>query len=371
VTWYGDNDAHCCAWLRELMAAGLIGEGVVDGRDVREVRAEEVGGHARCHFFAGIGGWEYALALAGWPADRPVWTASCPCQPFSTAGKGRGEKDARHLWPVLLGLTGQCRPATIFGEQVASRDGYHWLARVRDDLEAEGYAVGCADLPACGVGAPHIRQRLFWVAVADDRGGPRGRRARNGCRAGRKGRGRAEPGVGGRPGGLAHPGRTGIRDARLDLGGSPGTDQGREDQRERLRPHAGDGDTTGGLGDATDGGQAPLPSRKRGEETFEPLRGPGRWGSPNLPGCEEHGGTLTDGSEQSPAQRAGGPGFWDESEFIPCRDGRWRRTQPGLRPLAHGLPGRVALLRGAGNSIVPEAAALFIRAFLDCEATLT
>ncbi|MES2342354.1 MAG: DNA cytosine methyltransferase, partial [Pseudomonadota bacterium] len=143
MDYYGDNDPGACEWIRELMAAGLVPEGVVDERPIQEIQAADLAGYRRVNLFAGIAGWVHALRLAGWPATRPVWTASCPCQPFSTAGKRKGQADERHLWPVLLGLIRECRPATVFGEQVASDDGYRWLARVRDDLEEAGYAVGC------------------------------------------------------------------------------------------------------------------------------------------------------------------------------------------------------------------------------------
>lgn len=161
--YYNDNDRGAAAWLRELIAAGLIPKGEVDERSIKDVEAADLS-FTQCHFFAGIGGWPYALQLAGWPANRPVWTGSCPCQPFSSAGKRKGEADERHLWPSFFRLIRECRPATLFGEQVAGRAGLEWLSRVRADLEAEGYAVGCADLPAGCVGAPHKRQRLFFVA---------------------------------------------------------------------------------------------------------------------------------------------------------------------------------------------------------------
>ena len=81
------------------MAEGLIAFGDVDERDIRNVEVVDLEGYTQCHFFAGIGGWSVALRLAGWPDDRPVWTGSPPCQPYSTAGKGLGQKDERHLAP--------------------------------------------------------------------------------------------------------------------------------------------------------------------------------------------------------------------------------------------------------------------------------
>ena len=162
--YYNEIDSFAAQWLRNLIAKDLIAPGEVDERSITEVQPDDLRGYDQCHFFAGIGGWSYALRLAGVPDDRLVWTGSCPCQPFSAAGKRKGTADERHLWPDMLRLIRECRPSTGVGEQVASSDGREWLAGVRTDLEALGYEVGAADLCAASVGAPHIRQRLFWVA---------------------------------------------------------------------------------------------------------------------------------------------------------------------------------------------------------------
>jgi len=164
MNYYNDHEPYAAQWLKNLVAAGLLPPGKVDSRDIQEVTADELREFTQCHFFAGIGGWPLALQLAGWPATRPVWTGSCPCQPFSVAGKGDGTNDHRHLWPEFRRLIAERKPAKIFGEQVASADGRKWLAGVRLDLEAMGYGVGAADLCAAGVASPHVRQRLFWVA---------------------------------------------------------------------------------------------------------------------------------------------------------------------------------------------------------------
>lgn len=166
MNFYNENDPKAAAWLRELMADKLIPEGKIDVRSIRDVQPDDLDGFVQCHFFAGIGGWPYALQLAGWPKDKPVWTASCPCQPFSVAGKQLGRKDERHLWPVLRRLVGRCKPAIVLGEQVASKDGREWLVGVRANLARLGYAFGSSDLCSPCVGAPHIRQRLYWVAIS-------------------------------------------------------------------------------------------------------------------------------------------------------------------------------------------------------------
>jgi DNA (cytosine-5)-methyltransferase 1 len=166
VNYYNENNPKAAAWLRELVANGKIPAGDVDDRSILEVRPHEIAHYTQQHFFAGIGGWSLALRMAGWPDDRPVRTGSCPCQPFSCAGKGKGEADERHLWPVFRDLITFGEPTVTFGEQVASKAGRAWLSGVRADLEGMGYAVGAADLCAASVGAPHTRQRLYWVADA-------------------------------------------------------------------------------------------------------------------------------------------------------------------------------------------------------------
>ena len=165
--YYNEIDPYCAAWLRNLIDAGHIARGDVDERSIIEIRADDLRGYTQCHFFAGIGGWSYALRLAGWDDTRFVWTGSCPCQPLSVAGKGLGTRDERHLWPEWFKLIAECRPVRIFGEQVASKDGLAWFDIVSTDLETESYAIGAVDLCAAGVGAPHIRQRLWFVADAD------------------------------------------------------------------------------------------------------------------------------------------------------------------------------------------------------------
>ena len=170
AAYYNENDPFAAARLRELSRAGLIADGEVDERSIEDVDANDVAGFRQCHWFAGIGGWSYALRLAGWPDDKPVWTGSCPCQPFSRAGRGRGFDDPRHLWPEFHRLIRERRPPVVLGEQVAGPAGRTWWDAVSVDLEHAGYAVGAADLCAAGVGAPHIRQRLYWCAVAETRG---------------------------------------------------------------------------------------------------------------------------------------------------------------------------------------------------------
>jgi DNA (cytosine-5)-methyltransferase 1 len=279
--YYNEIDKFAAAWLRELIADGLIADGDVDERSILDVRPADLRGYDQCHFFAGIGGWSHALRLAGWPDDWPVWTGSCPCQPLSGAGQRKGHEDERHIWPAFYGLIAKCQPTTVFGEQIGSKLGLEWLAGVRADLESSGYACGAADLPAAGVGAPHIRQRLWWVADASSQQwGPNGSQ----------------------PDAEANGGR-----------------------------HAGRNCKVGGVADA---------NRTRRQKCDEVVR----VSQPDFAGSmAEH---------------------W-QGELIPCADGKARRAEPGIFPLADGVSNRVGTLRGAGNAIVPQVAREFVKAFME------
>jgi len=165
--YYNEMEPYAAQWLRNLIDKGLIAKGEVDERSILDVAPADLRGFTQCHFFAGIGGWSLAARLAGWPDERPLWTGSAPCQPFSTAGQQKGTADERHLWPVFFGLIRACRPPVVMGEQVAAAVGKDWLDGVLADLASEDYAGRGVDIPACAVDAPHIRQRLYWIAVGD------------------------------------------------------------------------------------------------------------------------------------------------------------------------------------------------------------
>jgi len=327
--YYNEIDPFAAQWIRNLVAAGHVMAGDVDERSIVDVRPDDLVGYDRCHFFAGIGVWDHALELAGWPADRPVWTGSCPCQPFSAAGKGGGTADERHLWPALFHLIEQCRPADFLGEQVASKDGLDWFDLVHADLEGAGYDVGAADLCAAGVGAPHIRQRLWFVAHADAAG--RGEQRGGGLLDGQRAPQRHDT-----------DGRGSIRGVADVLG--PGL-EGRH-----ARP----------LGDE-------CAAAERSGETG--LLGDARGGGRSVPEPENSGEHRSAQSERGQqAVRPPGPGslgFWSDADWIPCRDGKARPVEPGTFPLAHGVAGRVGRLRAYGNAINAEAAAAFILACLD------
>jgi DNA (cytosine-5)-methyltransferase 1 len=335
VTLYTDFDRDACAWTRELAARGHITPGDVLCRDIAEITDNDLAPYSRVHFFAGIGVWDHALALAGWPDSRPVWTGSCPCQPFSSAGKRKGTDDARHLWPDFLRHIAERRPATVFGEQVASRLGREWLAGVRADLEALGYRVGAADLCAAGVGAPHIRQRLFWVADAGRSGVQLGVRSSE------------SHGAQGAPQDEAREWERGGSDARgCGLVGRVGHAE-RDGLRVGRRASADQPDQSS---------NGPLLAGRMGLATS------GRDRAPTIAGSDRQG---EEARRERVAGGSGSSGPWSEYIVVPCGDGKARRIEPGLSPLVDGAPARVVRLRGYGNAIVAQIAATFIAAFLD------
>jgi len=165
--YYNEFDPYCAQWLRNLIKAGEIAPGEVDERDLWDVSPDDLKGFTQVHLCAGIGIWSRALREEGIPDDFPLWTASFPCQPFSTAGKKRGFADERHLWPAGLHLIRVRRPDRILGEQSSSRRGLAWMELVQADLEGESYAVGRLDTCAAGFGSLpgrsyHWRHRLYW-----------------------------------------------------------------------------------------------------------------------------------------------------------------------------------------------------------------
>ena len=363
MNYYNDNDAFCIQWQKYLAENLFIPGGKFDDRSIQDVQPDDLSGFKQCHFFAGIGGWPRALELVGWPEDREVWTASCPCQPFSVAGKGRGVADDRHLWPDLYRLINQCRPAIVFGEQVASSDGWDWFATVRSDLEKSDYAVGAAGLCAAGVGAPHIRQRIYWVAVRDSqRFNPRA------C----KGRSTGAFGECGGAGGLLNPDRDGLQPGgeaaapasyRDPSYSTSGDDVGGVSNAERGAPERQRPPVDGAAGE--DQGEARERQRLRNESVN--VCPAGGVHNPGGAGLEGHAGDAPGrgkpGRNEAETQRpvtASAASTWAGCQFVPCADGKARPIKPGILPVAHGVSNRVGLIKGYGNAIVPQVAAAFI-----------
>lgn len=332
AAYYNEIDPFAAQWLRNLIAAGHIAPGEIDERSIEDVTPDDLRGFTQCHFFAGIGVWSHSLRLAGWPDDRQVWTGSCPCQPFSAAGKGDGFADERHLWPHFFHLISERRPQHVFGEQVASGNANTWFDLVQADLEGVGYAFGLVPFTSAGIGAPHIRERAYWVAhssseqyhqcnySADER-----RRSRN-----------------------SEQNRLG--------GGLDRMANASSDRREQW----------------CQGSEA---KKGRKERSISGRELPNR--SERYPLSDIQQASLREIKCISTLEVNG---FWRDADWLFCRDGKWRPVEPGTFPLVDGAaarlgrvePGvarvassnRVGRLKGYDNAINAQAAAEFIRAYV-------
>lgn len=425
MNYYNDNDPKVCAWTEELIRAGLIPAGDVVCKSITDIQPDELKNYTQVHLFNGISGWAYAAKLAGWPTTRPIWFASCPCQPFSSAGQQKGITDERDLWPHLFRLIKACKPVTVMGEQVSSAIGHGWLDRICDDCEGEGYTIGAAVLGAGAVGAPHIRQRLYWVAESRcERGewrpkhcgcgsgscAEQGAVVECGCDGGVAHTGgqradilpkkvRSRNGSAGESGGdgrLANPVQRGQRGGDERGLGTPGREMGEhqdgpgaanqprhgcqdaewmgEPEQPRLEGHAGDGDGRREPGRLDTG-------------TARPVAETSRDGGGRMENTGHDAGCAVQGDERGECDpRTRQPGAWDNAIWLPCRDGKARRVKPGLPLLFARVSDRVVRkrgdrqpeivaercgeaavmrLRGYGNSIVPQVAAEFIKAYLN------
>ena len=108
----------------------------------------------------------------GWRDDDIILTGGFPCQPYSAAGKRLGKDDERHLWPEMLRVIQEVKPTYIVGENVRGLTNWNGgvvFEEVCADLEVCGYEIQPLLLPACAVGAPHRRDRVWFVAYCNDR----------------------------------------------------------------------------------------------------------------------------------------------------------------------------------------------------------
>lgn len=390
TAYYNEIDPYAAQWLRNLIANGHIADGVVDERSISDVRPDELQEFTQCHFFAGIGIWSYALRQAGWSDDRPVWTGSCPCQPFSGAGTRKGMSDERHLWPHWFHLIQECRPATVFGEQVASKDGLGWIDLVQADMEGADYAIGAFDMCSAGFGAPHIRQRLWFVAYTDD---PRSQGwISRGSNSERQDQHRH----------LGRGGTTGDGVGDTDNIGSQGSSQTRVgeevenpsneparavadvgvdntqcDRRDTGRNGDHDGDVgkqshsaiaDGRMGNPEHHGQSPTQEPRSddqdasddAQEQIVPVQSEGASVS-----RDDRSSVRSEGGSAPEADPDETNGFWRDADWLLCRDGKWRPVEPSTFPLAHGATARVGRLRAYGNAITAQVAQGLIESFME------
>jgi DNA (cytosine-5)-methyltransferase 1 len=353
--YYNEIDPYAAQWLRNLIDAGHIAGGDVDERPIQEVTADDIRKYTQCHFFAGIGGWALALRLAGWPDDRPVWSGSCPCQPFSCAGKQKAQQDERHLWPIWFKLIAEVHPSVVFGEQVAGAIAHGWLDDAFDDLEREGYETGAAVLPACSVGAPHKRDRLWFVGHAKGSPWEQPQNETNTSAGGRKsGDGPVCAGSS-----LADSKCQQLRTTRLrETFGAPSAVQGEKQKREWVWDDV--GQRSEALADAnqqgSQGRDGGIMQERAGQCTARSSSAyvPHSESGGRIEGCQNAGGLR---QESGKVQERRGPSDGDS-------DGSFWDFEPAVGRVANGIPARAHKLRAYGNAIVPQVAAKFIKAVM-------
>ena len=271
------------------------------------------------------------------PTRPDVICGGFPCQPFSHAGKQQAQDDPRHLWPEMLRLIRECRPTWVIGENVTGliRLG---LDEVLSGLAAEGYSTRTFNIPACAVGAPHIRQRLWVVAHSDSEsepdkpfdGGPGSGQLGfefGGSEASSHGSDADESGSyrAGEHEQDAKHGQAQLRDKQVGESGPVGQD-------------VADTDNERGYGSAGEhGSHGRQVTTGDGETMANTDRDDGRRG----------GGTKSSGREPRMEHWSGGE--CSRSEV-------WWEVEPPVGRVVDGLPNRVSQLRALGNSILPQIA---------------
>jgi DNA (cytosine-5)-methyltransferase 1 len=346
TAYYNEIDPFAAQWLRNLIDAGQIAPGEVDERSIEDVTPGDLRGFTQHHFFAGVGVWSYALRQAGWPDSKPVWTGSCPCQPFSAAGKGNGFDDERHLWPAFQWLIDELKPEHIFGEQVASGNANEWFDLVQTDLEGMGYAFGITPFTAASIGAPHIRERAYWVAHASGE----------------------HQSAAGNEAGVTACLRSSATDGMANAGGERLNRFNSLLQRQESGRLTEDMPEVTGVGTAGGVDNTNLEGLERLVGNDSAAGWQGEVGSASTPGVHSRALEVN--------------GFWRDADWLFCRDGQWRPVESGTFPLVarfakslgHGksslraLAGRnrTGRLKGYGNAINAEAAKAFILAYMEC-----
>ena len=271
-----------------------------------------------------------------------VITGGYPCQPFSVAGKQKGEADDRHLWPFMLEIIAQVRPSWVVCENVTGHIALG-LDQVLFDLENEGYATRTFIVPACAVNAPHRRDRLWIVAHADSSGGEKQQK-------------------------LARKSSESSHGSGIQPGENV-ADSDSSNKRSRQKPKQSTRDSSGQR--ASDGGDVADSYSAGFEQSDKKVAGKSSEQFDSS-GVQPGENALAD-SVSSERERSGEEQILRERD-LPGKPGRssedigeiWT-TEPNVGRVADGVPRRVAKLKALGNAVVPQIPMMIGQAILDYE----
>ena len=250
-----------------------------------------------------------------------IITGGYPCQPFSVAGRKKGEEDSRHLWPEYFRLVKECRPTWVIGENVSGHLKLG-LDTVLKDLESEGYSVRTFSISASSVGANHQRERVWIVAHSECNDNLQEKQRVNGKKEEIQREHWKKDSDTRKPSGTDSIWQTSDKHV----------ENTRRTQRQR-----------GELREKNEN-----ETREENANITQRSSGTSQYDVANTKGSSRHVHEADAGNGKLEAQEV----FGDGSGF--SGESSWWAVEPDVGRVAHGIPDRVDRLKGLGNSLIPK-----------------
>jgi len=270
------------------------------------------------------------------PVD--IISGGFPCQPWSVAGKQGGTADDRNLWPEMLRVIRELRPRWVVAENVPNLDTMGYLDVAIDDLESIGYEVRPIEIPAAGVGAPHLRRRIWIVAYAQQ---TRWRSSAKGRDVANRDNTRGQEATG-RPQICGQHGEQGVMADTRSMGIHQRRQHGNVGQQGGQSPGVrGDGLSSGERAEGSALANSEGQRLNNGNDSELQRPRPGEINPSASPGSHSRG-----------------------------LEARWWSVEPNIRRVASRVPSRVDRLKGLGNAIVPQIAEIIGRLIVEINSSL-